>query len=554
MFGFLKSAVHAIAKPFAAVGHWTANHWKTIATIAVSTVAFVVVTVATGGLDLPAAACLLAGGFASGVAGYATGNLLDGQKLSLGAALLSGGISALVTVATAGLLRFATPALTSLAAPVEAAIPAAVREAVPAVVARTAFNSSLGGALGAGVKAIENGIQGRPIGQGVGEAAIEGGINGALLEPAMRLVGAPVSRALAGDEAVTELSPEETARLSPGDRAQRIGELVGGSAADREAALGLLASASDLERFETLRALDRSNDTTVRRVYDALDDQGKARFLELAQTAAKAASAAGAQPIGVVSDCDDTAFPTQYTPDGVFSFKGSADFYRLLSTGTDGQGDPGNLHFVTARIPELLLDTRARIEAAGLPSGTFDGDASISRFLFGGLDGIEQSKIENLDLWFKLHPGQKFVLLGDSLQRDPEVYAWAIKNHPDQVEAVLIHRAGGPVRDPAGFQGQIWFDDYGQAQEIVRNLGIAQPGARQPSTPLDLSSLPPPDTDVSQLTAQEKSEGFFTKVKDQVEENVGSLVKDVEHKLDPDAETSSPSPGIVGALGKTVDR
>src|SRR5262249_14155770 len=155
--------------------------------------------------------------------------------------------------------------------------------------------------------------------------------------------------------------------------------------------------------------------------YDNLPEEERARYLDLLASAGKAATEAGRQEIGIISDNDDTAFPTQFTPDGTTAFKGAPDFYRQVAFGSDGQGDPANVHYVSARSPELFPDSRLRLAAADMPDGTFDGDRSLSRFLTGGLDGIEQSKIENIDLWLKLHPGQRFVFLGDSLQRDPEV-------------------------------------------------------------------------------------------------------------------------------------
>ncbi len=158
-----------------------------------------------------------------------------------------------------------------------------------------------------------------------------------------------------------------------------------------------------------------------------------------------------------------------------------------------------------------------RLAAAGLPSGTFDFDDSLGDVV-NGLDGIQDSKEKNIDLWMKLHPGQRFVLLGDTLQRDPEVYRWALEKHPDQVQLVLIHRAGGPNRDPAQFQGEVFFDDYPQAKEIVTKLGVPQPGAKLPA-PIDPKTLPAPRSDVSDV----KFDRFPKTVVDFVEETGASF-------------------------------
>jgi hypothetical protein len=324
--------------------------------------------------------------------------------------------------------------------------------------------------------------------------------------------------------ALARKNPAAFDAASPDERARAVAILMNGSTADRAAMVSVLGRAQPLDNFETFKTLDRTDATTVRKVYDSLDKTGQAKLLQLTQDSGKAGTAAGLQQLGIVSDNDDTAFPTTYTPDGPYTFKGSGDFYRLLAEGTDGKGDPGNVHYVSARLPALFTSSRERLAAAGMPSGTFDGDKNIFRFVFGGLDGIQQSKIENIDLWLKLHPGERFVFLGDSLQRDPEVYEWVLKNHPDQVEMVMIHKAGGPVRDPAAYKGEVFFDDYTQATEIVRDAGVVQPGARLPGPP-DLAGLPLPNTDVSKITASEAKESFLTKAKDFFEENVLSIFK-----------------------------
>src|SRR5271170_2869929 len=79
---------------------WLSSHWKTIAIIATSTIAFVAVTALTGGLGAAPMAALLMGGFASGAAGYATGQLLDGKPINPRDLVIQGALAGAVTVAT----------------------------------------------------------------------------------------------------------------------------------------------------------------------------------------------------------------------------------------------------------------------------------------------------------------------------------------------------------------------------------------------------------------------------------------------------------------------
>ena len=166
---------------------WLSSHWKAVATVAVAAVVFTAVTVATGGLGAPVAAALLAGGFASGVAGYTTSELLDGRTPTVQGALVQGTVAAGLTVATFGVGRVLAPVVAPLVASV---LPEAVTSAVPAIVQRTVTNTAVGATFGTGVKVAENAVTGRPLLENTQDAAILGAMSGALVEPTVRAVNA----------------------------------------------------------------------------------------------------------------------------------------------------------------------------------------------------------------------------------------------------------------------------------------------------------------------------------------------------------------------------
>jgi hypothetical protein len=297
---------------------------------------------------------------------------------------------------------------------------------------------------------------------------------------------------------------------SPFGTEMKPGEL----AVKGKAVLCALAQVDDLTRWKTLRLLDRRDDANVVEIFGALqgaavDGKGwsleQLQLLELVRSAGAAGTAAGLQQLGVISDNDDTAFPTQFHPNGFLAYKGAADFYKLLVGGTDGTGDRANLHYVSARPPFMGLNSLIRHRASGLGAGTTQGNEKIG-YALRGLDGIQASKEENIRLWLMLHPGQRFVCLGDTIQRDPEVYRTFLRDpaFQDQIELVLIHKAGGLTRNPADYAGEIFFGDYDEARKIVLGQGtpaiaqVPQPGARLPAK-IDLSKLPLPDTDVSKI-------------------------------------------------------
>lgn len=162
---------------------WLSRNWKTLVVLGVSTVVFVAVTLATGGLGAPAMLALAAGGFSSGVAGYATGQLLNGKPIQAGEAVKAGAIAGVVTVATMGLGRVVAP-LISRAAPLAArAVPAAATTIVPNAVRSVVANGVIGGAVGGAFRAGDNVVHGKPWNEGLSDAVTTNAVNGALLGP-----------------------------------------------------------------------------------------------------------------------------------------------------------------------------------------------------------------------------------------------------------------------------------------------------------------------------------------------------------------------------------
>ncbi len=328
------------------------------------------------------------------------------------------------------------------------------------------------------------------------------------------------------------------------------------------AAIGVLGQASDEDRFKTLQLLDRSGDVNVKELYTSLDRDGQRELVTMVKAAGDAGTAAGLQQTGAIADNDDTSFPTQYHPNGYIGFKDAGKAFKAVVLGSDGKGNPGNMHYVSARSP--LTPPSLRLAAAGMPKGTKDYRTNLGDELTG-LDGIQDSKVNNIKRWLMLHPGQRFVFWGDTIQRDPEVYRNFIRTNPDQVQLVMIHKAGGKnidpetgkTRDPANYQGEIFFDDYDQALAILKQYGVIQPGAKL-GEKVDLSTLPAPDTDVSKIHA----DGFPKVILDYPLEEGGALGKVVfvgpvkkffgwiAHHGHPD---SAKTPGAVGALDKVDD-
>jgi phosphatidate phosphatase APP1 len=142
---------------------------------------------------------------------------------------------------------------------------------------------------------------------------------------------------------------------------------------------------------------------------------------------------------GVISDIDDTILETGVQRAGRMvrrtltgsaltrtPFPGAADLYRDLEAGVNPvfyvSSSPWNLHAF------VLAFLRHR----GVPMGPV-----LLRDLLGTPDGREE-KTGRIREILGLHPRLPFVLVGDSGERDPEIYADIVRSCPGRILAVYI--------------------------------------------------------------------------------------------------------------------
>jgi phosphatidate phosphatase APP1 len=142
---------------------------------------------------------------------------------------------------------------------------------------------------------------------------------------------------------------------------------------------------------------------------------------------------------GVVSDIDDTLLETgvqrvgrmiQQTFTGSAltrtAFPGAPELYRDLAAATNPffyvSSSPWNLH-------SFLV--------AFLRHHDFPRGPVLLRDLLGTSAGREE-KHGRIHEILELHPGLPFVLLGDSGEKDPAIYADIVRVHPDRILAVYI--------------------------------------------------------------------------------------------------------------------
>jgi phosphatidate phosphatase APP1 len=142
---------------------------------------------------------------------------------------------------------------------------------------------------------------------------------------------------------------------------------------------------------------------------------------------------------GVLSDIDDTILETGVQRVGRMirqtiagsaltrtAFPGAADLYRDLAAGVNPvfyvSSSPWNLH-------AFLV---AFLRHHGFPLGPV-----LLRDLLGTRAGREQ-KAGRIKEILDLHPRLRFVLIGDSGEKDPEIYADIVRTYPGRILAVYI--------------------------------------------------------------------------------------------------------------------
>lgn len=142
---------------------------------------------------------------------------------------------------------------------------------------------------------------------------------------------------------------------------------------------------------------------------------------------------------GVISDVDDTIIETGVQRVGLMlrqtftgssltrtPFPGAADLYRDLEAG-------GNPFFYVSSSPwNLHAFLVAFLEHRDFPLGPL-----LLRDLVGGREGRAR-KHDRIEEVLALHPGLRFVLIGDSGERDPQIYADVVATHPGRILAVYI--------------------------------------------------------------------------------------------------------------------
>lgn len=152
---------------------------------------------------------------------------------------------------------------------------------------------------------------------------------------------------------------------------------------------------------------------------------------------------------GVISDIDDTVLQSNVTRRWTMlktlatsnahsrkPFAGVAALYRALQAGAGG--DEGNPLFYVSSSPwNLYAMLREFLHVQGLPAGPLLLKDFGEHTLFTMSDH-GQHKLARIEEVFTAYAELSFILVGDSGEQDPEIYAEVVRHHPHRVKAIYI--------------------------------------------------------------------------------------------------------------------
>lgn len=149
--------------------------------------------------------------------------------------------------------------------------------------------------------------------------------------------------------------------------------------------------------------------------------------------------------VSIISDLDDTikitevrdhratlrnTFLREFQP-----VPGMAEFYRKL-----GRSNGASFHYVSASPWQLYPALTEFIAAHSFPRGTFHLKEFRwkNRSFFSLFSDPEKYKLGVIEPLLKRFPNRRFILIGDSGERDPEIYATLARKYPRQIERIYI--------------------------------------------------------------------------------------------------------------------
>ena len=120
-------------------------------------------------------------------------------------------------------------------------------------------------------------------------------------------------------------------------------------------------------------------------------------------------------------------------------FEGVVKHYRLLALAQTKETEPNPFFYVSSSEWNLYEYIAEFIRANGLPKGVLLlNQLKLFAQLFKTGGNNHATKFNRIVRILEAFPNQQFILLGDSSQQDPHIYAAVIQHFPNRIKAVYI--------------------------------------------------------------------------------------------------------------------
>jgi len=187
---------------------------------------------------------------------------------------------------------------------------------------------------------------------------------------------------------------------------------------------------------------------------DAADSDGIVRYeaIDHKRTFAGAIHLLPPTGVSIISDIDDTVKITNYLDKKEFykntflrEFKQVPGMKELFHACKSKYDNNCSIHYVSASPYQLFEELSNFFTTAGFPSATYHlkrirvKDKTLLQ-LFAD---PEDYKIRQITPILNTYPLRKFILIGDSGEKDPEVYKELIRRYPNQIEKIWIRNVNG---------------------------------------------------------------------------------------------------------------
>lgn len=166
----------------------------------------------------------------------------------------------------------------------------------------------------------------------------------------------------------------------------------------------------------------------------------------------------GVHGLSVVSDIDDTIKISNVLDKEALlantflrdfqAVPGMAEHYRRW------EAAGAAFHYITGSPWQLYPSLSKFLDTSGFPRGSFDmrnfrlKDSSFLDFIASA----EEFKVETISTLLQRFPERRFILIGDSGEKDPEVYGAITRRFPNQVAAIYIRNISGETMESPRMQ------------------------------------------------------------------------------------------------------